>query len=178
MFFATDITNFLACQHIAALNREEAEGKITKTFYADPGNELLKRLGLEHEQKYWETEGLKVVEIPTDILSFEAAAATKEAMAQGAEAIYQATFLCGEDTFLKGTSEVPSASDLARGGRDARGPSEEVEWSTWGGRADFLLRVETGSEIGPWLLKEALPGAKVGTVDKFQGHHRDESRRT
>ncbi len=52
MFFATDIANFLACQHIATLNREEEEGKISKKVFADPGAELLRKLGLEHELKY------------------------------------------------------------------------------------------------------------------------------
>lgn len=37
--------SILACQHIATLNREQAEGKISKKIFADPGNELLKRLG-------------------------------------------------------------------------------------------------------------------------------------
>src|SRR5882724_1744559 len=116
MFFATDIANFLACQHIATLNREEAEGKITKKVFADPGNELLKRLGLEHEQKYLreliDVQGLKVVEIQTDIPWSDAAAATIEAMVQGVDAIYQATF-------LNGTSNVTYAADGARGGRAA-----------------------------------------------------------
>src|SRR5260370_27640625 len=120
----SDIANFLACQHIATLNREEAEGKITKKLFADPGAELLRRLGLEHEQNYLrqltETQGLKVVEIQTDVPWSEAAAATIEAMVQGVGAIYQATF-------LNGTLDVPFAPDAARGGRAARGPSEEFE---------------------------------------------------
>ncbi|MEK6280734.1 MAG: TM0106 family RecB-like putative nuclease [Acidobacteriota bacterium] len=157
MFFATDIANFLACQHIATLNREQAEGKITKKVFADPGNDLLKRLGLEHEQKYLreliDVQGLKVVEIKTDIPWSGAAAATREAMAAGAEAIYQATFLDSAPT-------ASVAADAARGGRvkhpsgdappgtpPARGPSEEIEW---GGRADFLIRVETPGSLGPW----------------------------
>src|SRR5260370_754246 len=144
MFFASYIANFLACQHIATLNREEAEGKITKKLFADPGAELLRRLGLEHEQNYLrqltETQGLKVVEIQTDVPWSEAAAATIEAMVQGVGAIYQATF-------LNGTLDVPFAPDGARGGRAARGPSEEFEW---GGRADFLLRVEKPSKLGSW----------------------------
>ena len=37
MFFATDITNFLACQHIAMLNRAQGERKISKKLFADPG---------------------------------------------------------------------------------------------------------------------------------------------
>jgi hypothetical protein len=52
MFNATEIANFLACQHIAALNREQAEGIISKRVFADPGAELLRKLGLEHELKF------------------------------------------------------------------------------------------------------------------------------
>ncbi len=52
MFFATDIANFLPCQHMATLEREEAAGEIRRKHYADPGAELLTKLGLEHEQKY------------------------------------------------------------------------------------------------------------------------------
>src|SRR5688572_7981245 len=133
MFFATDIANFLACQHIATLDREAAAGKIKKTLYADPGGELLKRLGLQHEQKYLrelnETEGLRMVEVPTDVPWTEAARLTVEAMRSGAGAIYQATFL--EDTGTPGW--LPGL-----GG------------ASWGGRADFLIRVETPSDLGAW----------------------------
>ena len=152
MFFATDIANFLACQHIATLNREEAEGQIRKIVYADPGAELLRILGLDHEQKYLrelKARGLPVIEIPAGqgqaagadgrstrekVPWSEAAAATREAMMQGADAIYQATF-------------VQRDSDSSYGGRDARGPSE---YDSWGGRADFLLRVDTPSSLGSW----------------------------
>ena len=119
MFFATDIANFLACKHIATLKREQEEGKISKKVFADRGAELLRRLGLEHELKYLnelKARGLKVVEISTDVPWSQAAAATREAMVQGAGVIYQATFI-----------EEP-----------------------WAGRADFLIRVETPSELGAW----------------------------
>ena len=120
MFFATNIADFLACQHISTLKRQEALGEVKKTFYADPGAELLRKLGLEHEAKYLkelrEARGLEVVEISTEGGWEKAAKATREAMRQGAEVIYQATFI----------------------------------QSQWGGRADFLLRVETPSELGPW----------------------------
>src|SRR6266542_1795365 len=116
MFFATDIANFLACKHIATLKREQEEGKISKKVFADPGAELLRKLGLEHEQKYLnelKARGLNVVEISTDVPWSQAAAATREAMVQGADVIYQATFI-----------QEP-----------------------WAGRADFLIRVETPSEL-------------------------------
>src|SRR6266540_5132920 len=134
MFFATDIANFLACQHIATLNREREEGKISRKVFADPGAELLRKLGLEHEQKYLnelKARGLKVVEISTDVPWSQAARATREAMVQGADVIYQATL-------------VQRESPSEEGGRDACGPSESSmcrESSMWGGRADFLIRV-------------------------------------
>ncbi len=64
MFFATNIADFLACRHIATLERVEAEGQITRKHYADVGAELLRKLGLEHEQKYLrelvQTKGLEI----------------------------------------------------------------------------------------------------------------------
>jgi len=120
MFFATDIANFLACQHIATLKRKEAAGEVKRQLYADPGAELLRKLGLEHERNHLrqlrEDQKLNVVEIPVEGAWSEAAANTREAMAKGAHAIYQATFLDG----------------------------------LWGGRADFLIRVDTPSKLGPW----------------------------
>jgi uncharacterized protein len=55
MFSATAIADFLACRHLTALNRAWAEGKIEKPFFADPGLELLKELGLAHEEEYLRT---------------------------------------------------------------------------------------------------------------------------
>ena len=119
MFSPTSIANFLACHHLTALNRAKAAGQITKPYFADPGLELLIKLGNAHEQSYLKllTErGLRVVEITTDTSRREAAARTAEAIRSGAEVIYQATFLDNE----------------------------------WYGRADFLIRVDKPSEIGPF----------------------------
>lgn len=119
MYFATDIANFLACRHISTLDREKREGKLDKVIYADPGAELLRKLGLEHEQAYLtklKSRGLRIAEISTDTLWSQAAEATRAAMAEGVGVIYQATFI-----------QEP-----------------------WGGRADFLRRVETPSDLGAW----------------------------
>ncbi|CAN5633190.1 TM0106 family RecB-like putative nuclease [soil metagenome] len=165
MFFATDIANFLACPHIATLKREEAEGRITKIIYADPGAELLRRLGLAHEEKYLnelKARGIFVVEVPTDTATeepgrkptrvpwAEAEALTREAMVAGAAAIYQATFV---QPAWGAYVHDEWASDGDGGGRDARGPTGEDRGPTvmWGGRADFLIRVETPSKkLGSW----------------------------
>ncbi len=120
MFTATDIADFLACQHLTTLERAEAAGQIMKPFFADPGIELLTRLGLQHEQAYLRKlagdGGLQIVEIPLCAPWAEAVAQTVEALHRGVDAVYQATF------------------------RD--GP--------WGGRADFLIRVDQPSALGPW----------------------------
>src|SRR5258705_11069343 len=128
MLFVTDIANFLACQHIATLNREQEEEKISKEGFADPGAELLRKLGLEHELKYLnelKARGLKVVEIASDASWSEAAEATREAMVQGADVVYQATFVQRESP--SGDGGPPSADGGPRsgdGGRDARDPSD------------------------------------------------------
>src|SRR5437899_8733537 len=105
MFSATAIGDFLACQHLTALNRAKEAGEIERPFFADPGLDLLIRLGLAHEQAYLKSlaeghslaeasagrdaggKGLRVVSIPADIPWKEAAARTVEAIRDGAEVI-------------------------------------------------------------------------------------------
>src|SRR6266478_437730 len=117
MFSPSAIADFLACQHLTALNRAARAGEIKKPYFVDPGLELLKKLGLAHEQRYLrqqtEDQGLKVISIPDGISWSDAATKTVEAMHAGAEAIYQASFLNSE----------------------------------WYGRADFLLRVGKPSQL-------------------------------
>jgi predicted RecB family nuclease len=120
MFSPTSIANFLACQHIGTLNRAEAAKQIKRPFFADPGLDLLIRLGLGHEEAYLchlaEEQNLQIARIPSDISWRDAAAQTVAAIRDGAEVIYQATFL-----------------------------SEQ-----WQGRADFLIRVERPGSLPPW----------------------------
>src|SRR5262249_39514797 len=81
---------------------------------------LLRKLGLEHEQRYLralaDKNGLEIVRIDVEGKWEDAAAETVEALIKGADAVYQATFLDGP----------------------------------WGGRADFLLRVDKPSALGGW----------------------------
>jgi predicted RecB family nuclease len=120
MFFATNLSDFLACRHLTTLDRAAAAGEIKRDFYDDPGLKLLRELGLRHEQAYLselEKQGRAIVTIPTEDISWtDAGNLTREAMRNEAETIYQATFLEGD----------------------------------WGGRADFVVRVETPSNLGAW----------------------------
>jgi predicted RecB family nuclease len=121
MFFtATDIANFVACRHLLTLKMEAAEGKIKKPYFHDLGVELLRELGERHEAAYFDQlasrPGCRVISIPTDGEWSQAVAETKQAIAGGADVIYQATFQDGN----------------------------------WGGRADFIVRVDTPSSLGPF----------------------------
>ena len=89
MFSATEIADFLACHHLTTLERSAA-GEIRKPFFADPGVDLLRTLGIRHEQAYLadlRARGLEVVEIPTEAAWNEASDRTVEAVRQGADAV-------------------------------------------------------------------------------------------
>jgi predicted RecB family nuclease len=120
MFSPTDIANFLACQHIATLDRAEERKEVSKPFFNDPAIDLLRKLGLDHERQYLrqlsEKNSLNVVQIDANSSWDVAAAETVQAIRRGADVIYQATFLDGR----------------------------------WGGRADFLLRVNKPSSLAAW----------------------------
>ena len=120
MFSATDIASFLACPHTATLARAESKGEITKPFFKDATADLLRKLGLEHEQRYLrelaEKDGLAIVQIDVNGRWEDAVAETVRALREGVDAVYQATFLDGRS----------------------------------GGRSDFLIRVDKPSTFGPW----------------------------
>jgi predicted RecB family nuclease len=120
MFSATNVANFLSCHHLLTLDRAETAGEVRRPFFSDPGINLLRELGIRHENAYLrhliDAQGLEVAEIPTTIPRDEAVARTIQALKRGAEAIYQGSF--------------------------QNGP--------WHGRPDFLVRVEKASALGLW----------------------------
>ncbi len=97
----TDLTRYLACEHATRLDLAVAQGRLSPP--ADAVEETLQALftrGIEHEADYLRRlreQGRTVVEIPfTDSASLvDAELATEQAMAAGAEVIYQATFFDG-----------------------------------------------------------------------------------
>src|SRR5688500_8165409 len=120
MFSPTSLANFLACQHLTALDRAEAAGQLKKPFFADPGLELLVTLGREHEEKYLRyltnERKFQVTRITQGTSLEDAAAETVAAISNGAQVIYQAVFSSQQ----------------------------------WQGRADFLIRVEKPSKLNDW----------------------------
>jgi predicted RecB family nuclease len=126
---ATDLTGFLACEHLTELDRAVAEGRIPAAVRDDdPELELLRRRGEAHERGHLDSlraEGRTVVEIPRGRSTLDGLheweALTVAAMREGAGVIVQAAFFDGR----------------------------------WHGRADFLLRVEEPSDLGPWSYEVA-----------------------
>ncbi len=52
LFTATDLSNFLACEHLSLLDRRAALGGPRPPVFPDPGLDVLRQRGLEHEQQY------------------------------------------------------------------------------------------------------------------------------
>ena len=52
LFFATDLTDFLACRHLTTLERLAARELVRRPFFDDPMVAILRQRGLEHERAY------------------------------------------------------------------------------------------------------------------------------
>jgi uncharacterized protein len=119
----SDLSAYLACQHLTRLELAAATGEVDRPVREDPELDVLVRRGEEHERRHLErlrAEGRIIVEIDRTAPGLDglraAAAATTAAMRDGADVIYQATFFDGR----------------------------------WRGHADFLGRVERPSRLGRW----------------------------
>ncbi len=128
---ATDLVGYLACDHLATLELERIAGLRRKPDRSDPELELLQERGDRHERDHLErlrAAGRSIVEIPEALRSARdlpelraAAEATRDAMASGADVVFQATFFDGR----------------------------------WRGHADFLVRTDRPSRLGPWAYDVA-----------------------
>jgi predicted RecB family nuclease len=142
IYSATDLGNFLGCQHLTWLSREVAIGLRKKPIFNDPSLDALWQRGLDHEQRFLarlKASGLQVTELAGDRKLFTLSAwgqyadETIQAMRGGADVIYQGALFDGE----------------------------------WAGKPDFLLKVTTPSDLGSWsyeiadtkLAREAKGGA-------------------
>jgi len=105
VYAATDLVAYLACEHLTQLERASLAGLVRRPMRDDPELDVIRRRGFQHEARYLadlEAAGRSTVRIELDG-SIEdrgdqlraAATATIEAMAAGADVIYQATFFDG-----------------------------------------------------------------------------------
>jgi len=115
IYSATDLNNFLACEHLTTLELDVLRG-VRQRPERSPQANLLSELGEEHERNYLQRlqgSGTAVTVIERDPGAAglaQAAADTEVAMARGDAFIYQATFLdegwVGHADFLR---KIPAA---------------------------------------------------------------------
>ncbi|HEX6571752.1 MAG TPA: TM0106 family RecB-like putative nuclease [Steroidobacteraceae bacterium] len=90
----TDLSNYLSCRHLFALDLRAARGELRKPVRGDPFIEDLRERGLAHERAYLErlsSQGLRIAGAGT-ALTVET---TVAAMRDGVDAIYQGALAHG-----------------------------------------------------------------------------------
>jgi predicted RecB family nuclease len=127
---ATDLVGFLECDHLTTLELGKVQGLWEKPHHRkDPELDLLRERGLEHEQRFLDlrlAEGRAVADLKSDPdLAPDALVA--------AQAQTVAAMRTGVDVIYQATLF------------DGR----------WVGFADFLLRVDRASSLGPWSYEVA-----------------------
>lgn len=97
IFSASDLVNFMGCTHATVLDVRNLA--TPTTFSADDEHAALLQLkGIEHEREYLQKlrgDGRSVVEISSDGTLEERADATRRAMREGHDVVYQGAFLVG-----------------------------------------------------------------------------------
>jgi predicted RecB family nuclease len=133
VFSASDLTGFLACDHLLTLELEATGGRIARPERDDPEIDLLAKHGMIHETRYLEelkTEGKSVIEVganPDELRESgldrlrDLHKETVAALRKGPDVIYQGAFFDGR----------------------------------WQGYADFLLRVNRPSALGEYSYEVA-----------------------
>jgi uncharacterized protein len=118
----TDLVGFLYCDHLTELSLLVARHQLERATGDDAEMAVVQDRGIEHEKEYLvrlERDGLEVTEIPTSVDVDEQVKLTDEALIEGPDVIYQATFV----------------------DRTGNGP-------IWRGHADFLSKVPVPSKLG------------------------------
>ena len=144
VFAATDVSGFLACPHLTTLNQARALGGPKPPVFDDPGAEVLRQRGHEHEAQI--LEGYR--DRSLDVRELE------------------------EPTWEEGWAGgwAPLAGDtldLMRAGVDVICQACLFD-GTWLGRPDFLVKVSLPSDLGSWSYEvvdaKLARSAKAGAV--------------
>jgi predicted RecB family nuclease len=92
----SDVTAYLACEHLTTLSLRAARGEIVTPTVEDEQRDLIFRKGLEHERAYLESlraQGKSIQEIDFDDRDWDAAQArTVAAMESGVDVVFQGVF--------------------------------------------------------------------------------------
>jgi predicted RecB family nuclease len=126
VFSATDLVGFLACEHLTALELAAAAGLVKRPIRRDPELDVLHERGLAHESRYLadlQAAGRKATRIEADETVEDRGQRLRRAAAETEAAIHRGDDVIYQATFFDGR---------------------------WLGHADFLLRVEAPSALGPW----------------------------
>lgn len=153
----SDLVAFAACGHLAELERAAAAGLVTRPVFSDPAFELLLQRGREHEERY-----LAELEAAREVLPVPAPGAARRLTRI---ALDRAQGLAGAET-------AAHATEVAMRRGDAiiyQGAFVQTDGRTkWRGQADFLVRVESPSDLGAWSYEPAdaklARAAKAGAV--------------
>ena len=124
VYSATDLVGFLACEHLTNLERAALAGLVERPMRVDPELDRVVKRGFQHEQRFLDdlrAEGLSVQEIHVP----------EGDRGTGYRAAAEATVAA----IRAGAAVIYQAAFF-----DGR----------WLGFADFLRRVETPSQLGPW----------------------------
>jgi uncharacterized protein len=130
VFSATDLVGYLACEHLTALERAALADLVTRPIREDRELDVIRKRGFQHEARYLaelRADGRSVVEIARD------------------------------DAAERGDRIRRQAEDTATALRDG---AEVIFQATffdgrWLGYADFLLRVDGPSDLGPYHYEVA-----------------------
>ncbi|MEA2641506.1 MAG: hypothetical protein QOF51_2900 [Chloroflexota bacterium] len=120
---ASDLTGYLACPHLTQLDLDALLGKLARPTERGAGFEVVSKRGLIHEQRYLErlrAEGRQIVEIARPTYGL---AAIREAHLQTVAALHSGAEVVYQGALFDGR---------------------------WLGYADFLVRVEEPSHLGPF----------------------------
>jgi predicted RecB family nuclease len=126
---ASDLTGFLECEHLTRLSLEVARGQRSRPTATDPMTELVAQHGIDHEARHVQRlrdRGLSVVEIVPP--RGKDAGTLRRAQADTLAAMRAGVDVVYQATFFDGT---------------------------WRGHADFLLRTDRPSDLGPWAYDVA-----------------------
>ena len=124
----TDLTKHVACAHITTLDAAVARSMLQAPHVRDDELDLIFALGVAHEERYLEwlrAQGRTIVDIPRMTDVFAGRAAAEQLTLDA----------------MRAGVEVIYQATLVDG--------------SWGGQADFLLRVDTPSNLGSWSYEVA-----------------------